>query len=89
MLKAKVHVSLKEGVLDPQGATVTSALHSLGFGEVEGVRMGKYMELTLDTHSRDEATQRVTEMCDKLLANPVIESYEFTLEDANVPRSPA
>ncbi len=71
-MKARVHVMLKDGVLDPQGEAVKHALGSLGFQGVNGVRQGKVIELDLD-EGTDEA--QVTEMCEKLLANTVIESY--------------
>jgi phosphoribosylformylglycinamidine synthase len=80
MLKASVYVTIKESVLDPQGNAVKGALHSLGFQEVANVRIGKYMELTLDTDDRGEAEQRIRAMCEKLLANTVIEDYRFELE---------
>ena len=77
---AKVHVTLKAGVLDPQGQAVKHALTDLGYGEVTGVSLGKYMEIRLDGFSKDEMEIRVREMCDKLLTNPTIETYRFTLE---------
>ncbi|MEW4372827.1 phosphoribosylformylglycinamidine synthase subunit PurS [Paenibacillus sp. WLX1005] len=80
MIKATVHVTIKESVLDPQGATVQGALHTLGFNEVESVRIGKFMEIELDTDNREEAEQRLKVMCEKLLANTVVENYRFELE---------
>lgn len=80
MMKATVYVTIKENVLDPQGVAVQGALHSMGFGEVDGVRIGKYMELNLNTQDRTEAEQRVKAMCEKLLANTVIEDYRYELE---------
>lgn len=77
---AKIHVTLKKGVLDPQGKAVHHALNDLGYQEVEDVQIGKYMELRLSGVTADEADQRVQEMCEKLLANTVIESYRYTLE---------
>lgn len=77
---AKIHVTLKNGVLDPQGKAVHHALTDLGFGEVQEVNVGKYLELKLDGVSTEEAESRVREMCDRLLANTVIESYRFNLE---------
>lgn len=75
-MKARVHVMLKDGVLDPQGAAVKHALGALGFGGVEGVRQGKVIELDL----ADGATEaQVGEMCEKLLANTVIESYRVEM----------
>jgi len=81
MLKATVYVTIKKSVLDPQGVAVQGALHSVGFQEVESLRIGKYMELTLDTDNRSEAEGRLKEMCEKLLANTVIEDYRYELED--------
>lgn len=80
MLKAKVYVTIKQSVLDPQGVAVQGALHSMGFNEVGSVRIGKYMELQLDTDDRFEAEARVKAMCEKLLANTVVEDYRFELE---------
>lgn len=75
-MKARVHVMLKDGVLDPQGAAVQHALGALGFEGVQGVRQGKVIELDL----ADGATEaQVGEMCEKLLANTVIESYRIEL----------
>ena len=79
-MKATVYVTIKQNVLDPQGAAVQGALHAMGFGEVGKVRIGKYMELTLDTNDRGEAEARVKAMCEKLLANTVVEDYRFELE---------
>ena len=77
---AKVYVTLKKGVHDPQGEAVAHALTGLGYKEVNGVRVGKFIEVRLGTLETDEAKTRVTEMCEKLLANTVIESYRFELE---------
>lgn len=74
---AKVYVTPKKGVLDPQGKTVAQALRSLGFGEVEDVRIGKYVEIQLEGRKPAEAEVRVREMCEKLLANGVIEDFRF------------
>ena len=79
---AKVYVTPKRGVLDPQGKAVAQALHSLGFDEVGDVRIGKYMEIRLDGESADAAGERVREMCRKLLANGVIEDFRFEIADA-------
>jgi len=80
-VKAKVHVTLKNGVLDPQGKAIQHTLASLGFDGVNGVRQGKFLEL--DLVETDAATARValTEMCEKLLANTVIENYDIELID--------
>jgi phosphoribosylformylglycinamidine synthase PurS subunit len=79
MLKATVYVTIKQSVLDPQGVAVQGALHSMGFGEVDKVRVGKYLEFELGTADRAEAEQRVKSMCEKLLANTVIEDYRYEL----------
>ncbi|GAB7387773.1 phosphoribosylformylglycinamidine synthase subunit PurS [Bacillaceae bacterium] len=79
MFKATVYVTLKESVLDPQGTAVRKSLHSLGYEEVGEVRIGKYMELEIDAERREAAEERLKEMCEKLLANPVIEDYRFEL----------
>lgn len=77
-MKARVHVMLKDGVLDPQGEAVKHALGALGFEGVEAVRQGKVIELDLAAADRAEAEAEVTAMCEKLLANTVIE--KFTVE---------
>ena len=76
-MKAKIHVTLKSGVLDPQGKAVEQALGSLGFAGVSGVRQGKYIELDLDETDRAIAQANVEKMCEKLLANTVIENYSI------------
>ena len=76
-MKAKVYVTLKKSVLDPQGKAVHQALSSLGFGEVRDVRVGKYIELELNGMDRAQAEQKIKSMCEKLLANTVIEEYKF------------
>ncbi len=76
--KVRVYVTLKRGVLDPQGSAVGRALRTMGYHEVEDVRLGKYIEVTLgDGESAADATRRLDEMCRKLLANTVIEDYRF------------
>ena len=77
---AKIHITFKNGVLDPQGKAVHHALKDLGYSEVSEIQMGKYLEVHLNEISREEAENRVTEMCEKLFANTVIESYRFTIE---------
>ncbi|HKA33346.1 MAG TPA: phosphoribosylformylglycinamidine synthase subunit PurS [Candidatus Binatia bacterium] len=79
-MRAKIFISFKNGVLDPQGKAVERSLHTLGYQEVRDVRMGKYLEIELDAASREAAEARLREMCDKLLANPVIEDYRFEIE---------
>ncbi|MBP2000886.1 phosphoribosylformylglycinamidine synthase subunit PurS [compost metagenome] len=79
-MKAIVYVTIKQSVLDPQGVAVQGALHSVGFQEVESLRIGKYIEIELNTDDRAEAEKRVAAMCEKLLANTVVEEYRFELE---------
>ena len=79
-MKVKVHVTLKNGVLDPQGKAVSNALGGLGFSGVEDVRVGRYIELELDARDPEEARQQGDEMCRKLLANTVIENYRIDVE---------
>ncbi|OXS56897.1 phosphoribosylformylglycinamidine synthase [Cohnella sp. CIP 111063] len=79
-MKAKVYVTIKQNVLDPQGNAVQGALHTLGFNEVGKVRIGKYLELDLDTNDRAQAEEKLKVMCEKLLANTVVEDYRFELE---------
>ena len=74
-MKARVFVTLKPSVFDPQGRTIAEALHSMGYTGVGDVRQGKYFELEVDAGSADQARTLVAEVADKLLANPVIESY--------------
>ena len=79
-MRARVFVTLKPSVFDPQGKTVTDALHTLGYGSVRDVRQGKYFELDIDASGRDEARRLASEAADKLLANPVIESYRIEVD---------
>ena len=79
-MKAHITVTLKSGVLDPQGKAVERSLHALGFHTAQGVRVGKYVEINLGTLDPSAAERQVKEMCEKLLANTVIESYRFDLE---------
>ncbi len=82
-MKAIVHIGLKAGVLDPQGKAVADTLGRMGYGEVEAARIGKVIELDLDDGlSAADAETRVKEMCEKLLANTVIESYRFEISGA-------
>jgi phosphoribosylformylglycinamidine synthase subunit PurS len=80
-MKARVHITLKNGVLDPQGRAIARALGSLGFHGVEDVRQGKYIELQLAETDRERAKASVEAMCAKLLANTVIENYAVDLVD--------
>lgn len=77
---ANVNVMLKDGIADPQGQTIERALPALGFSGVADVRVGKRIRLAVDASDEREARERVRQMCDQLLSNPVIESYEVTFE---------
>jgi phosphoribosylformylglycinamidine synthase PurS subunit len=89
-MRVKIFVSLKEGVLDPQGKAIERSLHTLGYQEVGDVRIGKYLEIELEASSREAAEGRIRQMCEKLLANPVIENYRFEIQDASpVPQPPS
>jgi phosphoribosylformylglycinamidine synthase len=79
-MKAKICITLKPGLLDAQGKTVQSALESLGFKGVTGVRMGKYVEIDLNGTGAASAKREVERMCKKLLANPIIETYRIQVE---------
>jgi phosphoribosylformylglycinamidine synthase PurS subunit len=79
-MKARVFVTLKKSVFDPQGKTIQDALHSLGYQRVADVRQGKFFELDVDTASAEQARTLATEVADKVLANPVIESYRIEVE---------
>jgi phosphoribosylformylglycinamidine synthase len=79
-MKARIHITLKNGVLDPQGKAIGNALHSLGFSGVGEVRQGKYIELELAETDKAKAEASVKAMCEKLLANTVIENYRFEME---------
>jgi len=81
MLEARIHVTLKKSVLDPQGETVKSGLASLGFRTVEDCRVGKFMVLRLNETDPTAAKAKVDEMCRKLLANPVSEEYVFQIDE--------
>lgn len=78
-MKARIHITLKPGVLDPQGKAIEGALKGLGYGGASGVRQGKVIELTVDETSETAARAQVDEMCRKLLANPVMENYSIEI----------
>ena len=78
-LKAQIHITLKPSVSDPQGLTVAGGLKQLGFNSVDSVRVGKFIEIEVEVQSREKAENDFNEMCDKLLANPVIEDYRFSI----------
>ena len=77
MAKVKVYITPKKGVLDPQGKAVESSLHSLGYKDVNDLQIGRYIELELDGQDIKKAEKQVKEMCQKLLANPVIEDFRY------------
>ena len=79
-MKVQIHISLKNGVLDPQGKAIENSLRNLGFDKVENVRQGKFIELDIDENDPVEARKQATEMCENLLANTVIENYRVDLE---------
>ena len=79
-MRARVFVTLKPSVFDPQGTTVGEALHTLGYGSVKDVRQGKYFELEIDAATPEDAKRIASEAADRLLANPVIESYRVEIE---------
>jgi len=80
---AEVFVVLKPLVNDPEGLVIRDGLRTIGFNEVKSVRSGKYLTIELEAEDAAEADERLTQMCDKLLANPVIEEYRFTVKEAS------
>ena len=82
MYLARIYITLKPAVNDPQGSTVRGGLHTLGFNTVHDVRVGKYLEIHLDAPDQTQAQTQVSQMCQQLLANPVIEDYRISLEPA-------
>ncbi len=85
MYQARIYVTLKPTVNDPQGLTVLASLHRLGFENADDVRVGKYLLVNVDETDRGEAERSVTKMCQQLLANPVIEDFRFDLEEVPEP----
>ena len=83
MLKANIYLTLKKGVLDPQGEAVKKSLKVLDYGEVDEVRIGKFIEVWLEAGNRESALKELEEMSDKLLANPVIEDYRVEIIEVN------
>ena len=83
-MKAKIYVTPKDGILDPQGAVASKTLISMGYKMVAGARVGKLIELTLNCHDRQEAAEKIAEMCDKLLVNSVIEEYNFEIFNTKI-----
>ncbi len=78
-MKVRVLVSFKDSVLDPQGQTVKNALHTLGYGRVKDIRQGKVFEIELEDISVEEANRFIPEISDKVLANPIIEKFEYQI----------
>ncbi len=79
-MKVKIYVTLKEGILDPQGKAVQHSLHTLGYTAVKDVRIGKYIEVNMGDIPEESIESRIKEMCHKLLANPIIENYRYEIE---------
>ena len=77
---AKIHITLKKDVLDPQGKVIANSLSNLGFEGIQSVRQGKYIEIMLDGNDKNSATTKLNEMCEKLLANLVIEDYSVEID---------
>ena len=77
---AKIYITLKKDVLDPQGSVIANSLKSLGFKGIDDVRQGKYIEITLNTQNKETALKKVNEMCERLLANLVIEDYKVEID---------
>lgn len=80
-MKAHVHITLKKGVLDPQGKAIENALKTLGFDQVKNVRQGKFIEIELDEKDLTKAEKQVAKMSEKLLANTVIEDYKIDIQE--------
>ncbi len=85
--QAQIYVTLRPSVLDPAGTAVRSGLAQLGYDSVDGVRIGKYVELTLDATDEEDACEQLDKMCDRLLANPTIENYRFDVVAATDAKS--
>lgn len=81
-MKATIKITLKNGVLDPQGKAIENALNQLNFNGVDTVRQGKLIEIELSESDQDKARSQLTDMCEKLLANTVIENYDIDIETA-------
>jgi len=77
---ARIHITLKKDVLDPQGKVIANSLSNLGFEGIQSVRQGKYIEIMLDGNDKNSATTKLSEMCEKLLANLVIEDYSVEID---------
>ena len=79
---ADINVMPLKNLLDPQGKAVTNSMHNMGYKEVANVRIGKHMTLEIDANTEEEAMSRVNELCSKILSNPVMEGYEYTIKAA-------
>lgn len=79
-MKINLHITLKESILDPQGKAIEGSLRRLGYSEVEEVRVGKFLELTITESNAEKAKQRVEEMCNRLLSNPIIENVKYEVK---------
>ncbi len=79
MFKATISIKLRHSILDPEGKTIEQSLHQLGYEDVHRVRIGKHIELEVDVKSEEKARETIDSICSKLLANPVMEDYSFTL----------
>lgn len=80
---ARIYITLRSSVLDPAGTAVQSGIKQMGYPDVEGVRIGKYVEMNLQAQDEAEAKTQLDRICDRLLANPVIENYRFEIEQLN------
>ena len=87
MFSAQIKVTLKKSILDPQGKTIEHSLQSLGYKNIQDTRIGKLIELNLDVQGEEEAKKVTDEVCKKLLANPVMEDYEFEISKVNGEKS--
>ena len=79
-MRVKIYVTLKKGILDPQGKAVQHSLHTLGYTSVKDVRIGKYIEIDIGDPSKEAVEARIKEMCHRLLANPIIEDYRYEID---------
>ncbi len=78
---AEINIMPLKALLDPQGKAVTQSMHNIGFSTVENVRIGKHITLQIEAENRQEAETKVKEACEKILSNPIMEGYEFTLKE--------
>jgi phosphoribosylformylglycinamidine synthase len=85
LFHAKITVTLRKSILDPQGKAIEHGIHSMGYSAISRVRIGKYVEFDVQTEDRKEAERMVREACEKLLSNPVMEDFAFTLEPVKQP----